>query len=123
MYHDQGEVMNTTTQLRWGPEITPSHIQRLILITCMVTIISALIDTPISHLFGIPGPQDLFSLSWYGINHYFFWQPISYMFVQYNGGQGITLFFLLILIFNMYMLWILGSIIYDHIGPKSFFCL
>lgn len=112
--------MSYTTQFRWGPEQTPSLIQKLIIITSATTILSALIDLPLAHLFSMPGPQILLSLSWYGISNFFIWEPLSYMFVQYNWGQGITLFFLIGLLFNMYMLWILGSAIYEQVGPKSF---
>lgn len=112
--------MTYETEYRWGPAQTPQIIQQLILITCVATILSALIDSPISSIFGIPGPQDLFSLSWYGFQNWFIWEPITYLFVQYTGAQGITFFFIIALLFNMYMIWVLGSSVIERTGPYSF---
>lgn len=113
----------TFTTSRWGPSQTSPIIRRLIFATCFVALLSALTHNLFSHFLAIPSPQELLSLSWYGISHYFLWQPFTYLFVQTNYPDGITLFFLLALFFNMYILWILGSTLQEDIGTKNFLWL
>lgn len=99
---------------------TPSTIKRLIMITLSVAIISALMQS-IFELFGyFPGPQNYLSLSWWGLNHWFLWQPFTYLFVQDASGAGVTFFFILKLFLNMYLLWIIGGIVYQLIGKWPF---
>lgn len=112
--------MTYSTPYRFGPGQTPYVIKMLIIITCCVSIFAALTDGMFSQFFSMSGPQDWLSLSWYGMNHYYFWQPLTYMFVQYSGFQGITFFYLFALALNMYILWILGSIVIERVGNAPF---
>lgn len=108
-----------TSTHHWRPEETPRTISWLITITCLVTLLSALL-TPLFHLAQLLAPQEILSLSRFGMNSYFFWQPITYLFTQEMSVDGIDLFFLLALAFNMYILWMLGSILHTDIGTRHF---
>jgi len=102
------------------PGASPRALNVLIIVTACVNIFSALTDRLFNWLFSAPGPQDWFSLSWWGMTHSYIWQPISYLFVQHSGFQGITFFYLIALFFNLYILWILGSIVCEKIGTGPF---
>jgi hypothetical protein len=112
--------MTYTSQYNWGPENTPSIILRLIIITLVVSLFCALTNSIISSFFNVLGPQELLSLSWYGLFHYYFWQPFTFLFVQDGGSQGINLWYLISLAFNMYILWAFGSQLVQQFSAKSF---
>jgi len=56
----------------------------------------------------------IFSLSWWGLRHGRFWQPLSYMFL--HGG-------ILHLLFNMLMLYVFGRDMEGKLGPRRFLLL
>lgn len=112
--------MTYTSSAFLGPEETPSAIKQMILATVSIAILAALTEPLFTQIFGIPGLQTLLSLSWFGIRHYFLWQPLSYLFVQANGSSGITFPFLIGLAFNMYILWIMGTAVLGVVGTKPF---
>jgi membrane associated rhomboid family serine protease len=113
----------TTTNTQVGPEFTPTTVRRLILATVLTSIASALIDPLFPYLLHMPGPQEWLGLSWKGLDSFFVWQPVSYLFIQNNGYGGLSLFFFISLIFNMYILWIMGSAVHDRLGTKKFLTL
>lgn len=104
----------------WGPLKTPPILTRLIAITAGICLFAAITEPLFREIFGWPGLQHWLSLSWYGIQHSYIWQLITYLFVQYNGGQGISFFFLLNLFFGMYFLWLTGSAVVDAVGSRPF---
>lgn len=105
---------------QWGPLTTPPTIKYLIIWTCVLAILSAVIQS-IFDQFGLsPGPLQLFSLSWWGLGNLYLWQPLTYLFVQPYSSSGITFFSLISLFFSMYILWLLGTTIYDLVGKKAF---
>lgn len=106
-----------------GTRETPKIIRYLIWITSIVTLISAGAEQLFSQLLHSRGPVDFLGLSWFGVRHYLFWQPVTYMFVQEISSQGITLLFLITLFLNMYVLWLLGSMILEQIGSTRFLVL
>lgn len=108
---------------RWGPKHTPKIIQWLIFITAGVTLFSALTDTLFVNVFGTIGPQKLLSLSWYGWRHDFLWQPLTYLFIQEASLFGIHLFSLLTLAFNLYILWVIGTMVHERTGDVKFLLL
>lgn len=107
-----------STTFRWGPSNTPSIIKNLIFLTSFVTIFSALTNN-LFHLLSYTGPQELLSLSYQGLNKLYLWQPLSYMFVQ-DAPDGVSIFFLLSLLLNMYFIWILGTDVVEHLGKRHF---
>ena len=95
------------------------HLKTLILLTCGVSLFCGLFDNVFTRLLGMLGPQSLLSLSWYGVDHFYFWQPVSYLFVHHGAG-GLSIHFLLELFFNMYILWMMGSAVASHVGDWPF---
>lgn len=109
-----------TSDFRVGPEFTPRPIKNLILFTCAISLAVSLGEIFFYQIFGISGPEYWLSLSWRGFANYMIWQPFTYLFVQYTGGSGITLSFLITLLFQMYLLWVIGSQVLERIGRISF---
>lgn len=112
--------MSYSTIPQFGPFRTPSTIKQLIIWTCIIALASAGIQSIFDQFNIFPGPQNLLSLSWWGLRNFFLWQPITYLFVQSSSSYGITFFFLISLFFNMYLLWILGTAIYELVGKWAF---
>jgi len=110
----------TTSGFRLGPEFTPQAVKKLILYTCMISLGSAITNAFFSLLFDIPGPQEWFSLSWWGIHHHLYWQPLTFLFVHPMDYGGVSLSYLVMLLFNMYILWVMGSDIALRVGSKPF---
>ncbi|MEC7839023.1 MAG: rhomboid family intramembrane serine protease [Chlamydiota bacterium] len=112
--------MTYTSQASLGPEFTPKIIKNLIMMTCIASIGSALLDIFITAVFNIPGPLSYLSLSWFGLNKLFLWQPLTYFFVYGVTGYGIGLSWLLGLAINMYILWVMGTNILERVGERPF---
>lgn len=111
--------MNYTTLSSWGPEKTPATIKNLIIITILGATLSAGAQG-IFDLFNVfPGPQNLLSLSWWGLNHGYIWQPLSFLFIQ-DAPYGLSFFFFISLFFNMYLLWTIGSTVFQMLGKGPF---
>lgn len=102
---------------------TPPVIRYLIWITASTILIVAGADQLFHQLLNMRGPLDFFGLSWYGVRHYYIWQPFTYMFTQEAGPQGITFLFLIALFLNMYLLWLIGSMLVERIGQKKILIL
>jgi membrane associated rhomboid family serine protease len=112
--------MTYTANYGWGPGDTPKTIQYLIWVTCISSVLCALLNNFFLYYLGMNGPQQLFSLSWGGLSNWYIWQPLTYLFLQSSGSQGISIFFLIELLFNMYILWIMGTGILERVGANSF---
>jgi len=110
----------TSLHFRLGPEFTPQPIKKIILYTCAISLMAAISNNVFVMLFGIPGPMDWLSLTWWGIENYLLFQPVTFLFAHHTGGRGITFFFLLSLFFNLYILWIFGSDVYHRFGKNPF---
>lgn len=112
--------MSYQTFSNWGPTATPSVVKRLILIIACVTLISAASQTIFEQFNLGAGPQDFLSLSLHGIRSGYIWQPLTYFFIQETLPYGLTLFYLLTLAFNLYLLWVLGSSLNELLERGSF---
>ena len=110
----------TPQNFRLGPESTPSIIKKLIFITGGASLLAALFTNFFNVQLGIPGPEEWFSLSWWGMSRYLWWQPVTFLFIHHTGYQGINLGFLSLLLFNMYILWVMGSDVYQRVGKTPF---
>jgi len=105
----------------FGPGFTPKTITWLILVTVIVSLLSAVTQTLMNQFGYYPGPQDIFSLSWWGFfTKGYIWQPITYLFVQGPIQNGITFSYLITLFFNMYLVWILGTHLVEIRGRGPF---
>jgi membrane associated rhomboid family serine protease len=105
---------------RMGPRSTPKIVKWTILATLIVSFFSIISNTLFTEIFQISSPQYLLSLTTWGIHKFFIWQFVSYLFVQPLAVGGISFSFLLHLFFDMYLLWAIGSAIYEARGKKHF---
>lgn len=99
---------------------TPDPIRKLIMITCAIAIFTAFSESAFRLMFGWEGLYRLLALSRGAIDKFFLWQIFTYMFVQPNPMQGISIFFILGLAFNMYILWAFGSQLLSSVGTAPF---
>lgn len=111
--------MNYTTLSSWGPEKTPSTVKHLIIATSIIAILSAGIQSLFDQFNVFPGPQNFLSLSWWGIAKGYVWQVVSFLFIQ-ESPEGLSFFFFLTLLLNMYLLWVIGSTVYQMLGRGAF---
>lgn len=112
--------MRETSTYSWGPEKTPTPILWIVYTTLIVSVFSTISNTIVQKLFGVPGPETWLGLSWWGLKKFFIWQPFTYLFIQDSYGQGISGLYLINLFFNLYIIWVMGSVIIEEFGPKSF---
>ncbi len=101
---------------------TPRVLQLLIGLTTGFSIASGLFDRFFTGYLGTYSPHYLLGLSWPGLYDLFLWQPASYLFVHHGMG-GLSLGFMIELLFHMYLLYFMGSAIIGHIGEKAFTAL
>jgi membrane associated rhomboid family serine protease len=100
----------------------PKSLKILICMTAIVTVCSAALEPLFIAIFKIYGPQEILGLSPWGIANSYYWQLITSLFIQ-KHANGINLFLLINLTFNMYMLWLFGSQLAESYGDKSFLVL
>jgi membrane associated rhomboid family serine protease len=107
---------------RWSPNNTPPAIRNLIWITVSTILLAAILGN-LFHFLGLMGPEEFFGLSWSGLQRYFLWQPLTYLFVQQSAGSGIHFLYLVSIFVNMYLLWLLGTMIAERSGTNHFLAL
>lgn len=112
--------MRETSTYSWGPDKTPQPILWIVFATLITSVFSTISTNVVLKLFGVPGPESWLGLSWWGLSNLFIWQPFSYLFIQDSYGQGITGLYLINLFFNLYIIWVMGSVIIEEFGAKSF---
>lgn len=86
-----------------------------------LSLFCALFDTWFPH-WNLPTPQALLSLSLWGLKHGFVWQFFTHFFIS-PQTNGLSLSFILYLLFNMYFLWVVGSSVLERHGVKHFLIL
>ena len=114
--------MHQSQGFRMGPSFAPKVIKLTIALTLLLTFFSLLSNALFTQVFGIPSPQQLLSLSTWGIHKFFIWQFISYLFIQ-PVSSGISFGLLLHVFFDLYLLWAIGSSIVQLKGKKHFLSL
>lgn len=112
-------TMTYTSAYTLGPGNTPASVRWLILATCCISIVCALLNPLFTQFFQIQGPNTFFSLSWYGLKNGYLWQPLTYLFVE-NGVLGLSFELLITLFFQMYILWMMGSSLAEKVGGYRF---
>ncbi|MBT4444761.1 MAG: rhomboid family intramembrane serine protease [Waddliaceae bacterium] len=100
----------------------PSILKKLIIFTVAISVISAFLDPIIVYYFPVFAPQRLLSLSLWGLDRYMLWQPLSYMLIH-PASYGISLGFIIHLLFNMLILGFVGARVLERIGARSFLVL
>ena len=108
--------MSYSTSPKFGPQETPKAIKILLLLLGVIPLISAFY----SAWSPILGPQEILSLSRWGIQHFFIWQVLTYPLVL-ELYAGISIGFFIELFFSVYLTWIVGSTLYSYLGQKRFF--
>lgn len=98
-----------------GPTKTPFILKLIITLILTISIISAIL----SPFLKTNVIRYLFSLSIPGIKSYFFWQLITYSLLQ--PGHGIDFSFIISLLFNLYLIWVIGSSVVEKTSQKQFF--
>jgi len=109
--------MSYPNSYRLGPAKTPRPLKILVLMTFVISLVSALFDRilPLS-------PQQILSLSLDGMESGFLWQLATYLFVH-PLSHGLSFSFLLSLAFDLYVLWVIGTSLIERKGINSFFSL
>ncbi len=102
------------TSYKLGPAKTPVVIKLILIFSATISILSAIISPFLKTNFF----QYIFSLSLLGIKNYFFWQLITYSLFQ--AGYGIDISFIIVLLFNLYLIWTLGSSVVEKTSQKQF---
>ncbi len=115
-----GIMFRTMTDFQIGPSHTPPMIRRLIFTTCVVSIGSTFMSLIYRMLTGFIGPEYWLSLSKSGLASGYLWQPLTYLFTYYSFPYWFTFSYFFSLLFQMYVLWWLGSSLINLIGDKSF---
>jgi membrane associated rhomboid family serine protease len=113
----------STADFNYGPSETPKPLLYLIASIGIISILSTLLNGFFSYFLGSAGPEEWLSLSLRGIQNFHIWQPFTYMFTHSSYAAGISISYLISLVFNLYVLWILGSAVMERIGLNSFFKL
>ena len=110
--------MVSASTYRFTPDYTPAVVRWVIWLTCGISIASAWLDASFYTYLNI-SPQALLSLSLEGWRERFFWQPLTYLFVQ-PANYGVTFGLLINLLIISYLIWIIGTEIAVLHGSKAF---
>ena len=102
-----------------GPHKTPKSVKWLIWITVLISLLAPILTYFVGHYFNLPGPGAWFSLSLWGVEKGWVWQPLTYFFLH-SAGVGITFSLLIALFFHMLLLWFSGSEVAFRFGSRSF---
>ncbi len=116
-------MRNYQSQYQLKPTPPPKPLKHLLLLIAGVSVCCALYDHFFTNFFGVPNPSMWFSLSTWGIKHFFFWELLTYPFVHSNIGYGLSFRFVIHLLFNLYLLWVFGTGIYEQHGKKGIYGL
>lgn len=98
------------------PVLAPPFVKNLIKLTVIFTLVCIICEG----LFAFPF-QEFFSLNYHFFTEYFWWQPLTSIFLL--PSPVLSFGFLFDIAFQMLILWLLGGQIYDFMGRKRFFVL
>jgi membrane associated rhomboid family serine protease len=94
-------------------------LQRIILLTAVMSILTSFLQSINWQFTNGLHLEEWLGLSLHGISHYFFWQPVTYLFLD-GASLPFSALFLLSLALNLYVLWIVGKQVVEHIGNIAF---
>ncbi|MDR3624394.1 MAG: rhomboid family intramembrane serine protease [Chlamydiales bacterium] len=99
---------------------SPPTSLRIFLVTLvLLSLFCALFNKLIMELFPEWSIDALLGLSSLGLDKKFYWQFLTYFFVE-PGPEGFTFTFILNLVFDSYLLWVLSTSIIKKTGEKTF---
>lgn len=102
------------------PGKTPGLIRKLLGWTLGITLVSAVLNPFFEGAYAHISPENLLSLSRFGLSNYYWFQPITHLFVQNSGFDGVSFGWIFQLIANLYLLWAFGSPVADWMGNRPF---
>lgn len=97
-------------------------IKRTLLATALISAFCFLSAYLFTHIFHLPPPSRLLSLSKWGIHHGFLWQFVSYLFIE-PIATTISLGTLLHTCLHLYLIQWMGSALIDLKGTRAFITL
>jgi membrane associated rhomboid family serine protease len=100
----------------------PQPLLTLIYATVGLSVFAGLTESFLRGTLGWFGLHQLLGLSWSGISTGMIWQPLSYVLVH-HGASGLSLGFFLELLFPMYILYMMGTLVWERLESKRFFLL
>lgn len=109
----------THQRYRFGPSNAPQLIKVLVGVTIALHLLGIILRPHFPTFFTLTNPIAYISLSTWGINHLFLWQLLTWPFVP-PIAYSFSLSFVLYLVFTMYLLWTIGTSIYELKGKKDF---
>lgn len=112
--------MTYTYSYGGSPASIAKALRYLMVTIACVSFFCALVDGFFIYYLEMDGPQALLSLSWRGLNNWYIWQPLSYLFVLSSGNGGLSFSFFWELFIDLYILWIFGGSLIDRIGTPAF---
>lgn len=102
-----------------GVKNTPKILRILLWSMISISLFSAALNKFFIQALNILGTQELLSLSFTGAQNGFLWQPLTYLFVH-PAEDGISIWFLLHLFFNIYLLCTVGASVIQRVGASAF---
>ncbi|MFA6119092.1 MAG: rhomboid family intramembrane serine protease [Parachlamydiales bacterium] len=102
---------------RIGPAKTSYVIKLIIFLTLLISLSSTIL-TP---FFKTNYFVYYLGLSLEGIKNYFFWQLVTYNFIE--SGNGLSLGYIFQLLFNLYLLWVMGTTVIERTSRLKFIFL
>jgi hypothetical protein len=112
--------MYRSYQSKTTPPSTPSAIKYLIGAFSLSLIISSLLNLFFINTLMYPVCEKWLSLSRSGLMNGYIWQLFTNPFISSNIGLGFS--FIIHLLFTMYLVWMIGSMIIERVSFKSFLC-
>jgi membrane associated rhomboid family serine protease len=115
--------MSYSTHFQFGPTHTPRPLKILIFATLILSLFAGVTYKLFPHYLGWVSPEQILSLSSWGMNHFFLWQLCSYLFIHPIFTDGLSFSFFLSLAFDCYLLWVIGASLINRKGMTHFFLL
>jgi hypothetical protein len=98
---------------------TNSNLKYFIFTFITLSLLCVLFDKILLSFFGSFNLSTLLGISTFGTQKYFFWQTVTYIFVE-PSYDGLSFSFILNLIFSLYLINFMGKALIDQLGIKSF---
>lgn len=102
-----------------GPSQTPRSVKGLMWVITIISLVAPIVTFVLWHYWNLPGPQQWLSLSSWGLEKGWLWQPFTYFFLH-SGGIDFSVSLLLSLTFHLVLLWFAGSEVALRLGEKTF---
>ena len=99
---------------RIGPPKTPSVVKIILAFILFISIFTAIVTPFLKSNYLIY----LFGISLEGIKSFFFWQFFTFSLLQ--PGYGLDFSFIIVIIFNLYIIWVTATTIVENTSQKGY---